>query len=143
MLKIGYLSIDGYKTILAALKKTYPYFLKELNVSRKNKDHLAIVVGANISAKRKHKKMNQAQLAELLGIGPDSLSRIENGITAPKFQTLENIAQILECPVAELFLYDDDEWGVECPKKCDTPEASMREIIIMAERIIKLAKTKE
>ena len=106
MLKIGYLSIDGYKTILDALKKTYPCFLKELNVSRKNKDHLAIVVGANISAKRKHKKMNQAQLAEL-------------------------------------FLYDDDEWGVECPKKCDTPEASMREIIIMAERIIKLAKTKE
>ena len=52
---------------------------KELNVSRKNKEPLAIIVGANISAKRKRKGMNQVQLAEQLGIGPDSLSRIESG----------------------------------------------------------------
>ena len=68
---------------------------KELNVSRKNKEPLAIIVGANISAKRKRKGMNQVQLAEQLGIGPDSLSRIESGITAPKFQTLEKMAQVL------------------------------------------------
>lgn len=109
-------------------------------MSRRTKEPLAIIVGANISAKRKLKGMNQAQLAELLGIGPDSLSRIESGITAPKFQTLEKMAQALECPVAEFFLCDGEEKAVNFSKKFSTPEIAMSEIIIMAEKIIRVAK---
>ena len=116
---------------------------KELNVSRKNKEPLAIIVGANISAKRKRKGMNQVQLAEQLGIGPDSLSRIESGITAPKFQTLEKIAQVLECPVAELFLYNEEGVVLDITKNFSDTETAMSEIIILAEKIIKLAKCKK
>ena len=116
---------------------------KELNVSRKNKEPLAIIVGANISAKRKRKGMNQVQLAEQLGIGPDSLSRIESGITAPKFQTLEKMAQVLECPVAELFLYNEEGVVLDLTKNFSDTETAMSEIIILAEKIIKLAKCKK
>lgn len=116
---------------------------KELNVSRKNKEPLAIIVGANISAKRKRKGMNQVQLAEQLGIGPDSLSRIESGITAPKFQTLEKIAQVLECPVAELFLYNEEGVVLDITKNFSDTETAMSEIIILAEKIIKVAKCKK
>ena len=116
---------------------------KELNVSRKNKEPLAIIVGANISAKRKRKGMNQVQLSEKLGIGPDSLSRIESGITAPKFQTLEKIAQVLECPVAELFLYNEEGVVLDLTKNFSDTETAMSEIIILAEKIIKVAKCKK
>ena len=116
---------------------------KELNVSRKTKEPLAIIVGANISAKRKRKGMNQVQLAEQLGIGPDSLSRIESGITAPKFQTLEKMAQVLECPVAELFLYNEEGVVLDLTKNFSDTETSMSEIIILAEKIIKVAKCKK
>ena len=116
---------------------------KELNVSRKNKEPLAIIVGANISAKRKRKGMNQVQLAEQLGIGPDSLSRIESGITAPKFQTLEKMAQVLECPVAELFLYNEEGVVLDLTKNFSDTETAMSEIIILAEKIIKVAKCKK
>ena len=116
---------------------------KELNVSRKNKEPLAIIVGANISAKRKRKGMNQVQLAEQLGIGLDSLSRIESGITAPKFQTLEKMAQVLECPVAELFLYNEEGVVLDLTKNFSDTETAMSEIIILAEKIIKVAKCKK
>lgn len=110
-------------------------------MSRKHKEALAIIVGANISAKRKGKGMNQAQLAEQLGIGPDSLSRIESGITAPKFQTLEKMAQVLECPVAEFFLCGGEEASADFSTKLSEPTSAMSEIIIMAEKIIRVAKS--
>lgn len=112
-------------------------------MSRKNKEPLAIIVGANISTKRKRKGLNQVQLAELLGIGPDSLSRIESGITAPKFQTLEKMAQVLECPVAEFFLHDSKSSVADLSKNFSDPEVAMNEIIIMAEKIIRVAKSNQ
>lgn len=110
-------------------------------MSRKTKEPLAIIVGTNIAAKRKRKGMNQAQFAEQLGIGADSLSRIESGITAPKFQNLAKIAQVLECTVAELFMCSGDGSGVDFSKKFSEPESAMSEIVIMAEKIIKVAKS--
>ena len=119
------------------------YPKKELSVSRKNKEPLAVIVGANITAKRKRMGLNQAQLAEQIGIGPDSLSRIESGVTAPKFQTLEKLAHVLECSVAELFLSEGEEASVNFSKNFSDPEIAMSEIIIMAERIIRVAKSKK
>jgi len=109
-------------------------------VSRKNKEPLAVIVGANITAKRKRMGLNQAQLAERIGIGPDSLSRIESGVTAPKFQTLEKLAQVLECPVAELFLSAGEEEAIDFSQNYGDSEIALSEIIIMAEKIIRVAK---
>ena len=64
---------------------------------------LARRVGANIAAYRKLKGWTQAQLSEILGIGTDSLCRIERGTMAPRFQRLEDIADALGCTVSDLF----------------------------------------
>lgn len=109
----------------------------------RSKQALAVIVGANITAKRKLRGLNQAQLAELLGIGPDSLSRIERGLTAPRFQTLEKMATVLECSVAELFLTgsDDNSHFLSLIESFNSPEAVKSEIIFMAERIIQVARS--
>jgi len=67
---------------------------------------VAAVVGGNISARRKLLRYTQAELAEKLNMGPDSLSRIEKGVVAPRFQRLADIAAALDCQIAELFRMD-------------------------------------
>lgn len=66
-------------------------------------NNLAKLVGGNIAVRRKQKNWTQAQLGEKLGIGTDSLCRIERGVMAPRFQRLEEIARLLDCSVADLF----------------------------------------
>jgi transcriptional regulator with XRE-family HTH domain len=57
--------------------------------------------------------ITQAELAERLDMGGDSLSRIENGVVAPRFQRLEEIASVLDCAVADMFRKDGDPLGVK------------------------------
>ena len=64
---------------------------------------MAQSVGSVIYEKRKALGLTQAALAEKLGIGQQSLSRIEQGRMAPKFERLRDIADALECGVADLF----------------------------------------
>ena len=65
---------------------------------------LAERVGANILAKRKMRGLTQAALAERIGVEQQSLSRMENGKIAPRFERLECLAASLHCSVAELFM---------------------------------------
>ena len=67
---------------------------------------VAAVVGGNISARRKLLRYTQAELAEKLNMGPDSLSRIEKGVIAPRFQRLADIAAALDCSISDLFRMD-------------------------------------
>ena len=69
---------------------------------------LASIVGACIASRRKQKGLTQAEFAERLGMGADSLSRIEKGVVAPRFPRLEQIAAYLECTVADLFREPDE-----------------------------------
>lgn len=87
----------------------------------RQRQHLASIVGANIAALRAKRGWNQTQLAEKLGMGPDSLSRMERGLVAPRFGRLERIAETLACPVAELFFTSED-WARMEPVAC-TPAA--------------------
>lgn len=70
----------------------------------RQKQSLASVVGMNIMRLRQAKGMSQVELARQLGMGSDSLSRIERGLVAPRFGRLEKLAAVLGCSVAELFL---------------------------------------
>ena len=72
-------------------------------MKEEKRNSLARRVGANIAAYRKLKGWTQAQLGEILGIGTDSLCRIERGTMAPRFQRLEDIAEALDCTVSDLF----------------------------------------
>jgi transcriptional regulator with XRE-family HTH domain len=65
-----------------------------------------VVVGGNICARRKLLRYTQALLAEKLNMGSDSLSRIEKGVVAPRFQRLADIASALDCSITDLFMTD-------------------------------------
>ncbi len=64
-------------------------------------------VGINIHAKRKNLGLTQEELAEKVGIGQQSLSRMEKGRIAPKFERLQSFATALNCTVMDLFRPDN------------------------------------
>lgn len=70
---------------------------------------LARTVGATIAARRKQLGLTQAELAEKLDIGQESLSRMENGQISPKFSRLQSFADALGCSVADLFRSKKDD----------------------------------
>ena len=61
------------------------------------------VFAQNLYRKRKAMNLTQEALAEIFGIGQQSLSRMERGAMAPKFERLSDIANALHCTVADLF----------------------------------------
>ncbi len=69
---------------------------------------LAQQVGKEIAMRRKKLGYTQVQVAQMLGIEQESLSRMEKGIIAPKFSRLESLASVLECSVIDLFRIQND-----------------------------------
>ena len=59
--------------------------------------------GACVAARRRELGLSQTQLAERIGIGQDTLSRIESGLLSPKLHKLRDYADALHCPVFQLF----------------------------------------
>lgn len=64
---------------------------------------LSALVGENIARRRKQLGMTQDELAEKLEISASAMSRIESGQASPRFSRLEDLANILQCQVADLF----------------------------------------
>ena len=60
-------------------------------------------MGGRIKEQRIKMGMTQEELAEKVGIGQQSLSRMEQGKTAPRFERLQNLADALDCRVVDLF----------------------------------------
>lgn len=56
---------------------------------------MANSIGQQIRERRKDLKINQAKLAQLSGIGLNSLSRLESGKGNPTLGSLQKIAEIL------------------------------------------------
>lgn len=65
---------------------------------------LAQIFAENVQRKRKLLGLTQEDLAARLGIGQQSMSRMERGVMAPKFDRLQDIARELHCTVAALFV---------------------------------------
>lgn len=64
---------------------------------------IKIKLGKRIREIRKSKGYTQEQLAELVGIEPPNLSKIECGAHFPSPEKIERIANILECEIIDLF----------------------------------------
>jgi len=62
-------------------------------------------LGQRIQSIRKSKRMTQEQFAELIGIDPKNVSKIENGNNYPSPETLTSIAHALEVDIYELFVF--------------------------------------
>ena len=111
-------------------------------MSLKKTQKLSAIVGATIAARRKLKGWTQAEFAEKMGMGPDSLSRIERGTVAPRFPRLEEMARLLECSPADLFRSPDEILqeisGKTQVKVQAIPLDPKEEVIRLAEKIILL-----
>lgn len=63
------------------------------------------LLGERIRELRKAKGLTQEQLAELVGVEPRHISRVEGGYSSPSIERLARIAEILDVPIKELFDY--------------------------------------
>ena len=74
---------------------------------------IGIRLSKNIANRRRELGLTQAQLAEKMGIEPETLSRFERGKHLPSLGTLEKLADLLLVSVADLLaeqtkMADDD-----------------------------------
>jgi transcriptional regulator with XRE-family HTH domain len=115
-------------------------------VAARKVQELASIVGENISQRRKALNLTQAQLAEKLDMGPDSLSRIENGVVAPRFQRLLEMAKMLDCAVADLFRMDSDPLSVKLDSLTDMlrplPPDAQEDILILMMDLVRVVKNR-
>lgn len=63
-------------------------------------------VGNLVAGHRRRKGLTQQKLAELCGLSPEMISRIENGHNGLRFSRIEDLANALEIDPAELFIAD-------------------------------------
>ncbi len=63
------------------------------------------LLGMRIKEFREQRHFTQDKLAELVGIDPKHLSRIENGRNYPSFETLEKILDSLQISYSDIFDY--------------------------------------
>jgi len=61
------------------------------------------LLGMRIKEFRENRKLTQDKLAEMVGIDPKHLSRIENGRNYPSLETLEKILNSMDVTYEEIF----------------------------------------
>lgn len=83
-----------------------------LNMMNKN-DKIVVEyrkkVGINIKKYRQMRKFSQDELAKTIGITPQTLCCIEKGINNPSFSVLIGIVHALDIPLANIYMFDDNE----------------------------------
>lgn len=62
--------------------------------------------GKRLKELRKFNKLTQEQLAELIGLDPKQICRIENGACFTTFETLQKISKIFNVEIYDLFYYE-------------------------------------
>lgn len=70
--------------------------------TKKKESPLAKRLGGNIAERRKALRLTQEQLAHRLEVEPETVSRMERGVTAPSLKTLEKLGEILAVRMADL-----------------------------------------
>lgn len=66
------------------------------------------IIGENVKKYREKSNLTQAELAEKVGIGPASVSRIERGEKRMKIETLDAFADALGISVGLLFYQESN-----------------------------------
>ena len=67
-----------------------------------------MTTGERIKTFRKHKGLTQKELAERMGVAPQTLAQWENNLRNPKYETLNRIAKELEISYLDLVEDADD-----------------------------------
>ncbi len=66
-----------------------------------------IQIGLNILHYRKELRLTQAQLAELSGVSPNYIQRVETATNSCSLDTLMDIAEALNVPLSKLFEFKE------------------------------------
>ena len=85
------------------------------------------LLGARIRELRKGKGLSQEALAEMIGIEPRHVSRIEVGKSYPTISRLEKISEVLGVPMRDLFDFDHLENPDERAKDIEAKIKSLPE----------------
>jgi len=64
------------------------------------------LLGARVKELRKRRGLSQEQLAEMIGVDPKHISKIEGGRGYPSLDALENIARSLEADLKDFFTFE-------------------------------------
>ena len=87
-------------------------------------------IGKRISENRKNKNLKQDELAEMLGVSPQAVSKWENDISCPDISLLPALSKILGITVDELLS------GKGEPKVSYVPETKRKDINEMMLRVV-------
>lgn len=71
-------------------------------MAKRRRSVLARRLGRNIAAFRLRARLTQEQLAERMDVEIATVSRYETGATVPSLATLETLADVLHCQMADL-----------------------------------------
>ena len=83
------------------------------------------LLGARIKELRKTCKLSQEELAELIGVEPQHMSRIESGRSYPSLDRLEKISTALKVPLKDFFEFMQLEDAAE---RLESIEALAKEL---------------
>lgn len=84
-----------------------------------DEDRFAKALGSAMGARRSASGLSQEELAELLSIGSEAVSRMERGVVVPSLRRLVHFADVVGCGVDELLLgsssrpHDQARWLAE------------------------------
>ncbi|MBQ8474335.1 MAG: helix-turn-helix transcriptional regulator [Clostridia bacterium] len=103
-------------------------------------------IGSNIYNLRKEKKITQAQLAEMLGVSEQAISKWENGVCAPDVSLFPVIAEYFGVSIDRIFGYymngyEDDVKAIM--KAADDSMDTYKEIEIISEGLKKYPNSPE
>lgn len=68
-----------------------------------DEEQLKSLFGANVRAVRKNYQLTQEKLAELIGLEPANISKMENGTHFPSLKTLVKLVDVLGLDISNLF----------------------------------------
>ena len=109
------------------------------------KESFVEFVGKNIASRRHQLKYTQEFLAEKVGVTQDTISRVENGTTPPKFEKLPDYAVALDCSVLDLFRTLDNDTkeyaATFVDMICDLPPKYQKKLMSIVAEVATMIKT--
>ncbi|OGQ59637.1 MAG: hypothetical protein A3J24_05805 [Deltaproteobacteria bacterium RIFCSPLOWO2_02_FULL_53_8] len=67
-------------------------------------------LGSRITEARLFRKLTQSELAEMIDVSVETISRIERGVSFPSIKTVEKIAVALKLSLKTLFECEDEQF---------------------------------
>ena len=97
-------------------------------------------IGRVLTQRRESTGLTQEQVAEVLQIGTEAVSRMERGITMPTIQRMAELADIYGCGIEELVIATSDQAELISQILHTLPEADRAMIVEVVQKIAERLK---